>query len=330
VTSYLPSPTVGVLHLGPLPVRMYALCILAGIVLAVWLTARRLAARGYERGLILDIAGWAVIFGIVGGRIYHVITTPEPYWGAGGHPLDALKIWNGGLGIWGAIALGALGAWIGCRRHGVAFLDFADAAVPGVAFAQAIGRWGNWFNNELHGGPTTLPWGLRVYEWDQEAGKAVTDASGNPVVAGIFHPTFLYEFLFLVLLGTLLLVVDRRRSLAPGQLLGLYVAGYPVGRIVVEKMRTDEAELILGQRLNVWTSIGVFLLGLWIFWYTGRRARRTGAGPGGEPPEPPAPDSPGDTPGDADAEADGEVAADAPGTDPGTGTAPPARSQDVG
>ncbi|HET7761486.1 MAG TPA: prolipoprotein diacylglyceryl transferase family protein, partial [Phycicoccus sp.] len=186
---------------------------------------------------------------------------------------------------WGAIALGALGAWIGCRRAGISFLDFADAAAPGVAFAQAIGRWGNWFNNELHGGPTTLPWGLRVYEWDQGAGRAVTDSAGHPVVAGIFHPTFLYESLFLVALGALLLVVDRRHRLAPGQLLGLYVAGYPIGRVIVEKMRTDEAELILGQRLNVWTSIAVFLLGLWIFWYTGRRARRRGGGdPTGEEP----------------------------------------------
>jgi prolipoprotein diacylglyceryl transferase len=274
VTTYLPSPTVGVLELGPLPLRAYALCILAGIVLAIWLTDRRLTARGYPKGTVVDVSGWAVVFGIVGGRIYHVITTPEPYWGEGGNPLDALKIWNGGLGIWGAIALGALGAWIGCRRHGVPFLVFADAAVPGVAFAQAIGRWGNWFNNELHGGPTTLPWGLRVYEWDQQAGRAVTDAAGDPVVAGIFHPTFLYESLFLVLLGVVLLVVDRRRRLAPGQLLGLYVAGYPVGRIIVETMRTDEAEIILGQRLNVWTSILVFVLGLWIIWFTGRRGRR--------------------------------------------------------
>ena len=287
MTAYLPSPTVGVLHLGPLPIRMYAVCILAGIVLAVWLTGRRLVARGYPEGSVLDIAGWAVIFGIVGGRLYHVITTPEPYWGAGGNPVKALYVWEGGLGIWGAIALGALGAWIGCRRAGISFLDFADAAVPGVAFAQAIGRWGNWFNNELHGGPTTLPWGLRVYEWDQGAGRAVTDSAGNPVVAGIFHPTFLYESLFLVALGVLLLVVDRRHRLAPGQLLGLYVAGYPIGRVIVEKMRTDEAELILGQRLNVWTSIAVFLLGLWIFWYTGRRGRRRGGGEptGEEPPD---------------------------------------------
>jgi prolipoprotein diacylglyceryl transferase len=277
VTSYIPSPTVGVLHLGPLPVRMYALCILVGIVLAVWLTGRRLVPRGGEPGQALDVAAWGVLFGIVGGRLYHVITTPGPYWGDGGHPLDAVKIWNGGLGIWGAISLGALGVYIGCRRSGISFLTFVDAAVPGVAFAQAIGRFGNWFNNELYGSPTTLPWGLEIHKWDQAAGRAVVDSAGKPVLLGVFQPTFLYESVFLVLLGTLLLVVDKRRTLAPGQLMGLYVAGYPVGRIVIEKMRTDEAELILGQRLNVWTSIVVFLLGIWIIWYTGRRAARTPA-----------------------------------------------------
>ncbi|MGL5816382.1 MAG: prolipoprotein diacylglyceryl transferase [Phycicoccus sp.] len=272
MTGYLPSPTDSVLELGPLPLRMYALCILLGIVVAVWLTGRRLVPRGYERGQALDVAAWAVLFGIVGGRLYHVITTPEPYWGADGDPVDALKIWEGGLGIWGAISLGALGAYLGCRRHGISFLAFTDAAAPGVALAQAIGRWGNWFNNELYGGPTTLPWGLEIHVWDQSAGRAVLDTAGEPVVRGVFHPTFLYESVFLVLLAVVLLVADRRARLAPGQLLGMYVAGYPVGRIVVERMRTDEAEVILGQRLNVWTSIVVFLLGVWIIRHTARRA----------------------------------------------------------
>ena len=273
ITS-LPSPTVGVLHLGPFPLRMYAVCILLGIVVAVWLTGKRLVDRGYEAGQALDVAAYAVPLGIIGGRIYHVITTPDPYWGEGGNPVDAFKIWEGGLGIWGAIALGAFGIWVGCRQVGVRFLPFLDAAVPGVALAQAVGRIGNWFNNELYGGPTTLPWGLEIHDWDQGAGRAVVDSSGNPVVLGVFHPTFLYEMLWLIVLAVALLVIDRRRSLAPGQLAGLYVAGYPVGRIVIELMRSDEAELILGQRLNVWTSILVFLLGIWIFWYTGRRAQR--------------------------------------------------------
>mgnify|MGYP001283888132 CR=1 FL=1 len=278
----LPSPTVGVWHLGPFPLRMYAVCILLGIVVAVWLTGRRLVDRGYEAGQALDVAAYAVPFGIVGGRIYHVITTPDPYWGEGGNPVDALKIWEGGLGIWGAIALGAFGIWVGCRQVGIRFLPFLDAAVPGVALAQAIGRVGNWFNNELYGGPTTLPWGLTIHQWDQGAGRAVEDASGNPVVLGVFHPTFLYEMIWLVILAVALLVIDKRRALAPGQLAGLYVAGYPVGRIVIEFMRTDKAELILGVRLNVWTSIIVFALGVWIYWFTGPRAERN-AVPQSEP-----------------------------------------------
>ena len=278
----LPSPTVGVWHLGPFPLRMYAVCILLGIVVAVWLTGKRLVPRGYEAGQALDVAAYAVPFGIVGGRIYHVITTPDPYWGEGGNPVDALKIWEGGLGIWGAIALGAFGIWVGCRQVGIRFLPFLDAAVPGVALAQAIGRVGNWFNNELYGGPTTLPWGLTIHQWDQGAGRAVEDASGNPVVLGVFHPTFLYEMIWLLVLAAALLVIDKRRALAPGQLAGLYVAGYPVGRIVIEFMRTDKAELILGVRLNVWTSIIVFALGVWIYWFTGRRAERN-AVPQSEP-----------------------------------------------
>lgn len=272
VPATIPSPTVGVWHLGPLPLRMYAVCILLGIVVAVWLTGRRLVPRGFEPAKALDVGAWAVLFGIVGGRLYHVVTTPEPYWGEGGNPLDAVKIWEGGLGIWGAISLGALGAWIGCRRHGIPFLAYADAAAPGVALAQAIGRWGNWFNNELYGGPTDLPWGLTIHEWDNAAGRAVVDGAGQPVVLGTFHPTFLYESVFLVVLAGALLLLERRRRLHPGAVLGLYVAGYPVGRIVVERMRTDEAEVILGQRLNVWTSLLVFLLGVWIVWYTRRRA----------------------------------------------------------
>jgi prolipoprotein diacylglyceryl transferase len=153
---------------------------------------------------------------------------------------------------------------------GVRFLDFADAAAPGVLIAQGMGRWGNWFNNELHGAPTTLPWGLTIHEWDQAAGRAVTDSSGHPVVLGTFQPTFLYECLYVFLLALGLVLLDRRRHLHPGQLFGLYVMGYPLGRIVIEFMRTDEANRILGLRVNVWTSILVFLLGLWIYRRCGR------------------------------------------------------------
>jgi prolipoprotein diacylglyceryl transferase len=267
----IPSPTTGVWNLGPLPVRAYAMCILAGIVVAIWMTQKRLATRGGKPGQVLDISAWAVPFGIVGGRIYHLITSPQAYFGEGGNPWNAWKVWEGGLGIWGAIALGALGAYIGCRRQGVRFLDFVDAAAPGVLVAQAMGRFGNYFNNEIHGAPTDLPWGLKVYEWDQSAGHAVLDANGNPIVLGIFHPTFLYEAIFCVLLAGLLIWLDRRHDFRRGQIFALYVAGYPIGRGVIEVMRTDDANHILGLRVNSWVSVLVFLLGVFLYVWFGRR-----------------------------------------------------------
>jgi prolipoprotein diacylglyceryl transferase len=273
LTTAIPSPVVGAWHLGPLTLRAYALCILAGIVVAVWITGRRLVDRGGTAEQALDVAAWAVPFGIVGGRLYHVITTPQPYFGEGGQPVRALFIWQGGLGIWGAVALGALGAWIGCRRNGVRFLDFADSAAPGVAVAQALGRWGNWFNNELYGRHTDVPWALTIHEWDQSKGQAVRDAAGNPIVLGTFHPTFLYESLWCLVLALLLVLADRRFSLRRGQVFALYVAGYPVGRIVFELMRSDTANKIFNVRVNVWTSILVFLLGVGLFALFARRAR---------------------------------------------------------
>ena len=267
----IPSPTTGVWNLGPLPIRAYAMCILAGIVVAMWMTQKRLATRGGQPGQVLDISAWAVPFGIVGGRLYHLITSPQAYFGEGGNPWNAFKVWEGGLGIWGAIALGALGAYIGCRRQGVRFLDFVDAAAPGILVAQALGRFGNYFNNEIHGSPTDLPWGLKVYEWDQAAGHAVIDANGNPVVLGVFHPTFLYEAIFCVLLAGLLIWLDRRHDFRRGQIFALYIAGYPIGRGVIELMRTDDANHILGLRVNSWVSILVFLLGVFLYVWFGRR-----------------------------------------------------------
>jgi prolipoprotein diacylglyceryl transferase len=279
VPLVIPSPTTGVWYLGPVPIRAYAMCILAGIIVAVWVTQRRLERRGGRPGQVLDISAWAVPFGIVGGRIYHLITSPQAYFGEGGQPLNAFKIWEGGLGIWGAVALGAVGAYIGCRRHGVRFLDFADAAAPGILVAQAMGRFGNYFNNEIHGAPTDLPWGLKVYDWDQQAGHAVLDANGNPVVSGIFQPTFLYEAIFCVLLALVLVRLDRRLDLRRGQVFALYIAGYPLGRVVIEMMRTDDANHILGLRVNVWVSLLVFLLGAALFVAFGRRPQDDGPSP---------------------------------------------------
>ncbi|QEH93356.1 prolipoprotein diacylglyceryl transferase [Dermacoccus abyssi] len=261
----IPSPTEGVLWLGPIPLRGYALCILAGVVVATIIAGRRLEARGYERDAAVGVVLWIVPFGIVGGRLYHVITTPQPYFGDNGNPVDALKVWQGGLGIWGAVALGALGAWIGARREGVPFAVLADAIAPGLPLAQAIGRFGNYFNNELYGRRTDVPWALEIHQWDSGAGKAVVDSTGQPVVLGTFHPTFLYEALWCLLIAFVIWRISDSGRLRRGQAFGLYVMLYPMGRIIVELMRSDFANRILGLRVNVWVSILVFLLGLGIF-----------------------------------------------------------------
>jgi prolipoprotein diacylglyceryl transferase len=246
----IPSPSQGVWHLGPFPIRAYALCILAGIVVAVVITDRRWRARGGPPGVVLDIAGWAVPFGIVGGRLYHVLTDPELYFLPGRDPWNALKIWQGGLGIWGAVALGALGAWIGARRAGVSLAMFADAVAPAIPVAQAFGRWGNWFNQELFGAPTTLPWGLRI------------DAAHRPTgyqQYATFQPTFLYESLWCLAVAGLVLWADRRFTLSRGRAFALYVAAYTVGRAWIEYLRIDTANHILGLRLNDWTSLLIFI-----------------------------------------------------------------------
>jgi prolipoprotein diacylglyceryl transferase len=260
----IPSPPESVWHLGPFPVRAYALAILAGIAAALWLTTKRWIARGGGDDTVLEIAFWAVPFGIVGGRIYHVVSSPDAYFGPGGEPVRALYIWEGGLGIWGAIALGAVGAWIGCRRQGVRLAPFADALAPGLLVAQAIGRLGNWFNQELFGGPTTLPWGLRI------------DATSPTFPAGydagtLFHPTFLYEMLWNLAGAALIIWLDRRYRLGHGRVFWLYVLYYTVGRLWIELLRIDPAEHVLGLRLNVWTSILVGLTALIFFVVLGRR-----------------------------------------------------------
>ncbi|CCG03187.1 prolipoprotein diacylglyceryl transferase [Blastococcus saxobsidens] len=269
VLAAIPSPTQGVWELGPFPIRAYALAIIAGIVAAVWLTQKRWVARGGRAEDVLDIAVWAVPFGIVGGRIYHVISSPRPYFGEGGDPLRAFAIWEGGLGIWGAVALGGVGAWIACRRRGIPLPAFADAVAPGLLVAQAIGRLGNWFNNELYGGPTDLPWALTIYEWS--GGRAVTGADGEPVVLGTFHPTFLYELLWNLAAAAFVIWADRRFRLGHGRAFALYVASYCLGRLWIELMRTDPAETFFGVRVNVFTAVIVGLLAIGYFvWQRGR------------------------------------------------------------
>lgn len=261
----IPSPTEGVLWLGPVPLRAYAICILTGVVLATMITGRRLEGRGYSRDAAVDVALWIVPFGIVGGRLYHVITTPQPYFGEGGHPLDAFKVWEGGLGIWGAVVLGAVGAWLGARKAGVPFPVLADCVAPALPLAQAIGRFGNYFNNELYGRATNVPWALEIHQWDMNKGRAVVDSTGAPVVLGTFHPTFLYEAIWCMLIALVIWRLSDSGRLRQGQAFALYVMLYPLGRIVVELMRSDFANRILGVRVNVWVCGIVFLLGLAIF-----------------------------------------------------------------
>ncbi|MEU9047737.1 MULTISPECIES: prolipoprotein diacylglyceryl transferase [unclassified Kitasatospora] len=262
--AYLPSPSQGVWHLGPIPIRAYALCIITGIGAAVWLTRRRWAALGGNPDHVADIALWAVPFGIVGGRLYHVVTDPELYFEPGRQPIRALYIWDGGLGIWGAVALGAVGAWIGCRRHGIRLSAYADALAPGLVLAQAIGRWGNYFNQELFGDPTGLPWGLLI---DPAHRPAAT-----PDIA-LYQPTFLYESLWDLGCVALLLWADRRFDLHSGRLFALYAAAYTAGRAWVEALRDDHANHILGLRLNIWTALIGFALAVACLVVTRHRQR---------------------------------------------------------
>ena len=262
----IPSPSEGVWHLGPFPLRAYALCIIAGIVAAVWLAEKRWVRRGGKPGTIQDIALWAVPFGIIGGRLYHVVTDPELYFGAGRRPIEALYIWQGGLGIWGAIALGALGAWFGARRAGIRFGEIAGVLAPAIPLAQAIGRWGNWWNQELFGRPTDLPWGLQI------SPEKRPDGYEN---VATFHPTFLYESLWDLGVVGLVLWIEARFKITGGRLFAVYVMGYTAGRGWIEYLRIDPVNHILGLRLNVWTSVIVFTAAAAYFVLATRRAQAT-------------------------------------------------------
>ncbi|MFM9591467.1 prolipoprotein diacylglyceryl transferase [Streptomyces scabiei] len=297
--AYIPSPSRGVLYLGPVPLRGYAFCIIIGVFVAVWLGNKRWVARGGQAGTIADIAVWAVPFGLVGGRLYHVITDYELYFSEGRDWVDAFKVWEGGLGIWGAIALGAVGAWIGCRRRGIPLPAYADAVAPGIALAQAIGRWGNWFNQELYGKPTDLPWAVEI------------TSSTDGRLPGTYHPTFLYESLWCIGVALLVIWADRRFTLGHGRAFALYVASYCAGRFWIEYMRVDEAHHILGLRLNNWTALFVFVLAV-IYMVLSARKR-----PGREEVV---------EPGVSDGDGDEGAGADAPVEDSETKSEPKAKS----
>ena len=272
-------------------IHAYAICILIGIVAATILTMRRVARRGADSGVVIDIIIWAVPLGLVGARFYHVFTHPDDYFGPGMELIKVLYIWEGGNAIFGALIGGALGAWIGCRIHGVRFWAFADALAPGMLLAQALGRLGNYFNHELYGQPTDLPWGLEI------------EASNPAFPVGLpegtlFHPTFLYEMIWNVVGIVFLLTMERQYRLVTRTVLGirvpvpvgdreprlqwgkvwaLYLIWYGIGRAWFESIRVDPSEVFFGIRTNVWGAIAAILLGVILFLVQSRRH------PGNEP-----------------------------------------------
>ncbi|WP_040086160.1 prolipoprotein diacylglyceryl transferase [Corynebacterium humireducens] len=274
ILANIPSPPQGVWYLGKIPLRAYAICIMIGILLALWVTHRRYAARGGDTDMVWDAAIVAIPAGIIGGRLYHVITDSDKYFCDTCNPAAALNITAGGLGIWGAVALGAVGVALLFRWKKVPLAPFADAVAPAVILGQAIGRLGNWFNQEIYGRPTDVPWALDIYYRVDANGEfaPLTGTSTGEVITSV-HPTFLYELLWNLLIFGLLILIDRRFRIAPGGLFALYVAGYTLGRFWIELMRDDSATMILGQRVNTWVSAVVFLVSIAVFVWLQRRQR---------------------------------------------------------
>jgi prolipoprotein diacylglyceryl transferase len=250
VLASIPSPSKGTIEIGPLTLRAYGFMLALGVVAAVWLTSRRWAARGHDPQEISNLALWCVPAGVIGARAYHVASDVQRF---EGEWLEAFEIWTGGLSIWGAVAGGVFGAWLWCRRTGTPISEILDTLAPALPLAQAIGRLGNWWNQELYGKPTDLPWALEIDLDHREDGYQQHDT---------FHPMFLYEMLWNLALVGVLLWAERRFRLRRGRLFALYVCGYTTGRLWIELMRIDPSNEILGLRLNVWTSVVAFAGGL--------------------------------------------------------------------
>jgi prolipoprotein diacylglyceryl transferase len=271
----IPSPSRAVWEIGGFPLRAYALCIIVGILVGTMIASRRWRARGGTSDSLEAVVVVAVPLGILGARLYHVATDYHLYFGPGRNPIDALKIWQGGLGVWGAIALGALGGWLVGRRRQIRFPALLDAAAPGILVAQAVGRLGNWFNQELFGRPTTLPWGLEIDPRHRPAGF---------VQFSTFHPTFLYEALWCLAAAALLVWLDRRFRLGHGKVFALYVMLYTAGRFWIEALRIDTVAEIGGFRLNNYTSLILFLAALaWLIWLVRNRPGREAVVEGPDP-----------------------------------------------
>ena len=252
--TFIPTPSSSILELGFFTFHFYALTILLGIFVALWLTKKRYKALGGNPNEITDLAFVVVPAGIIGGRLYHVITSPQKYFGENGSPIQALQIWRGGLGIWGAISIGALAAFLffKVKKTSLSFYQLADAIAPSLLIAQGIGRFGNWFNGELFGRPTSLFWALEIPLDRRPIGYEDFET---------FHPTFLYEALWcFVIAGVILRVKSFKKFKRPGIVFAFYVMAYSLGRFFIEAIRIDEANLIFGIRLNLWVS-GLLFIG---------------------------------------------------------------------
>ena len=282
---FIPSPGRAVWEIAGFPLRAYAVCIILGIVVGMVIATRRWRARGGTSDSIELVVAVAVPFGIVGARLYHVATDYHLYFGPGRNPVDALKIWEGGLGVWGAIAFGVLGAWLVARRKQIRLLALLDALAPGLLVAQAIGRLGNWFNQELFGRPTTLPWALEIDPQFRPAGFEQFQT---------FHPTFLYEMVWNLAAAVVLILLDRRLRLGHGKVFALYVLLYTAGRFWIEALRIDTVTQIAGFRLNNYTSLLLFLAALaWLVWLARNRPGREEVveGPDPDPDDAEAPEA---------------------------------------
>lgn len=254
---FIPSPSINGFSLGPLTIRFYALCLIAGIIAGWMIGLRRWQARGGSQETFETVMLWAIPMGIVGARIYHVLTHLSDYFGDGRNPWSVFFIWEGGIAIYGAIGGGALAAWIACRLKGAKFAALADSLAPGIAVGQALGRLGNWFNQELYGWPTDLPWGLEIAPQYRLPGFEQYET---------FHPMFLYELLWNLLVAAALVWADRRFRLGHGRVFALYLALYGFGRTFTEGMRVDPSETMFGPlRQNQFVAILICLAGIALF-----------------------------------------------------------------
>lgn len=266
--AYIPSPGFSKFQIGPVTIRMYAVCILIGVCCAVWILTRRWKRAGGTFDQVLDLTLVTVPCGLVGARLYHCLSTPAMYFPPTGNPTSILKVWEGGMAIFGGIIGGALAAFLWCRHKRYPFALLLDCLAPGLLVAQAIGRLGNWFNQELYGKPTTLPWGLKLNEKSDAIGHSEICYQGTACPSGtLFHPTFLYEMIWNLIGAVLIVWIGNiyAKRLRAGQLAALYMVWYGCGRSWIEEIRINYSTVILGLRTNTWTAILVALYGVALF-----------------------------------------------------------------